>query len=330
VDERKEKEDALSTSQSKPWWARHRATARSDRGSEREPSEIDAHSEMEKIRKGLEAHREEVASWEATSQKRVADLLDGLSELWEGWESVSAKLSELQSRLKTAQREGLRAGDAQTQVAAELSAERDALAQTRQELDRARTGLVETRRRLETVERERDTLTRTQETLTKTSADLAEARRELEQAERRHVADQEQARREMKQLRAESDRLEHARREFEAAPSATVSDDEVAELKAELEKTQARLKSRKEQCASLERETEQNLVVICDFRVKVNRLEMKVEEKKEERRTKVRKILDKVHAELDHAGAPRGKEVSFGERIRWLKERIEDLEASLR
>ena len=134
----------------------------------------------------------------------------------------------------------------------------------------------------------------------------------------------------MEQLRAECDRLERARRELEAAPSATVSDDEVVELKAELEKTQARLKSRKEQCASLERETEQNLVVICDFRVKVNRLEKKVEEKKEERRTKVRKILDKVHAELDAAGAPQGDEVSFGERIRWLKQRIEKLKAPRR
>ena len=70
--------------------------------------------------------------------------------------------------------------------------------------------------------------------------------------------------------------------------------------------------------------------MICDYRVKVNRLEEKVEETKDERRNKVRKILDKVHDELDGAGVPRGKEVSFGERIRWLKERIEDLEASLR
>ncbi len=325
MDEHQKKEGALESHQSKLWWARHRVqrTPRSDHGSEREPTEIDAHAEMEKIRKGLEAHREEVAHWEASSKKRVAELLDGLGELWEGWETVSAKLSELQSRLKTAQREGERLGDARTRSASELSAEREALAH-------ARTELVETQRRLEAVARERDTLARAQETLTKTSADLAEARRELEQAERRNLADQEQARREMEQLRAECDRLERARRELEAAPSATVSDDEVVELKAELQKTQARLKSRKEQCASLERETEQNLVVICDFRVKVNRLEKKVEEKKEERRTKLRKILDKVHAELDAAGVPRGDEVSFGERIRWLKQRIEDLEASLR
>ena len=144
MDEHKKKQDALSSRQCKPWWVRHRAPARSDRGSEREPSEIDAQSEMEKIRRGLEAHLNDVAHWGALSKKRVVELLDGVGELWEGWESVSAKLSEFQSRLKTAQREGARYGDAQAHVSAELAEEREALA-------RVRTELVETHRRVEAV-----------------------------------------------------------------------------------------------------------------------------------------------------------------------------------
>jgi hypothetical protein len=62
---------------------------------------------------------------------------------------------------------------------------------------------------------------------------------------------------------------------------------------------------------------------MCDLRVQLNRLENDRDEAVRDRRKKVKKILSKVHDALDEAGAPGGKDLSYGERIRWLKNQLE-------
>ena len=48
----------------------------------------------------------------------------------------------------------------------------------------------------------------------------------------------------------------------------------------------------------------------------------KLEEAQKHERKRVRKILDKIHAALDDAGAPRGDDLSYSERIRRLKREL--------
>ncbi len=69
----------------------------------------------------------------------------------------------------------------------------------------------------------------------------------------------------------------------------------------------------------LNKEHEQNLVMLFDQRTKATRLEEKLEESEDHERARVKKIISKIHKELDAAGAPAGNDASFGERIRSLK-----------
>ena len=79
----------------------------------------------------------------------------------------------------------------------------------------------------------------------------------------------------------------------------------------------------RKECEALHKRAEDNLVELCDLRVQLNRLENERDDAQDERRKKIKKILSKVHAALDEAGAPRGEDLSFGERIRWLKKQLE-------
>ena len=73
----------------------------------------------------------------------------------------------------------------------------------------------------------------------------------------------------------------------------------------------------------LNKRAEESLVEMCDLRVQLNRLENDRDDARRERRKRVKKILSRVHAALDEAGAPRGEDLSYGERIRWLKKQLE-------
>ena len=71
--------------------------------------------------------------------------------------------------------------------------------------------------------------------------------------------------------------------------------------------------------AKLEKEHEENMVMLFDQRTKATRLEEKLDEIEDKGRARVKKIIAKVHAALDEIGAPNAGDDSYGERIRSLK-----------
>ena len=75
------------------------------------------------------------------------------------------------------------------------------------------------------------------------------------------------------------------------------------------------------ECARLRKEYEEQLLLVCDLRVRENRLEQERDDASAYGRRKVRKIIDRVHEALDEAGVPREGDASYGERIRWLAAR---------
>jgi chromosome segregation ATPase len=91
-----------------------------------------------------------------------------------------------------------------------------------------------------------------------------------------------------------------------------------------------RVASLKRECAKAKKDAESSLLETCDLRVKVNRLEGELDETKRELKRKTKKILSKIHEDLDGVGAPSGEDLSFGQRIRRLGKRIAGLEDELR
>ena len=59
--------------------------------------------------------------------------------------------------------------------------------------------------------------------------------------------------------------------------------------------------------------------------MKLNRLEKERDEASEHGKKKLRSALEKIHDALDAAGAPKGDDLSYGDRIRWLGAQLEQL-----
>ena len=98
------------------------------------------------------------------------------------------------------------------------------------------------------------------------------------------------------------------------------------ELFGEIKETASRdprrelLAAARERIAVLEKEAETDLVLVCDLRARINRLEEERDDEAHKARSRMKRILTHIHEELDRIGAPKGEDLSFGERIRRLRE----------
>ncbi|MHC4338793.1 MAG: hypothetical protein ACYSX0_01085 [Planctomycetota bacterium] len=273
----------------------------------------------------LEQDREERADpdppdagvdWEGSLLQKVTDLLDSLEEMRARWGTLNRRLLEAEEDLRRAEREGAGREVELERVSSELEnlrAERDALASAGAELAATSDALHDARRRLETIERERDELREAHEKAASLRERLVESERERgELSGAKELADSVQA-----ELQETSQQLSAVKRER----------DTLAEAVRGMEETRDRIENLERECTKAKKAAEESLLEACDLRVKVNKLEGALDEANRAARKKSKKILSKIHESLDDAGAPTGDEMSFGERIRRLKQRIEELEA---
>lgn len=268
---------------------------------------------LDALRSGIESYPAEPGSWEAACLKSVADLLDGLEKVRLDRDETARRLTALQSEVIELKEErdrvqqDLEDRNREGPAAVALQAERDELLRSLEEAvaerDAARVvaeeraaetqalreqvaALVDIRDRLADMEREREEWDAALEKVQEHQAELEETKEQLALAER------------------ERDALAENVHDVEARKERAVE-----AIQNELEE--------------LRRAREESLVEACDLRVQANRLENDLEEERKNRQRKVKKILAKIHGELDAAGAPRGEDLSFGERIRWLKQQID-------
>jgi chromosome segregation ATPase len=271
---------------------------------------------FEQIRRDLNDYPNDLVNWEAACLKDMANLLESLERARSEWQSLSAQLAEartllaqeraIREELACARREAedLRARSGRAAVAeAAAAAALERLAETEGALvaARDRAGVAEaelarTRERLATAQRERDVLAENEQGCVELKAESADLRARLKRAER--------ARDELKEERERTASLE---RELERARERAV----VAE-------------GAEERLAAAKAESEAQMVLACDLRVRVNRLERERDEALAYGRKKLKKVIEKVHEALDEAGAPRGDDLSYGERLRWLVARFRD------
>lgn len=262
-------------------WAIRRAT-------EGSANAEDLRARMERLRREVATQRPGAADWEASVLDNLASLLESMDHARVGWESMAAELSDAHEHLRAADHERTRLEEAEAR-----------LERVQEELTIAR--------------QERDDLDEANRRLRETAAEAEDLRRELDaaraglEAHRREREAQEPMAREIAALR---ERLETARRER----------DLLAEERNAHTPLRSELLAARERIAALEKEAEQDLVLVCDLRARVNRLEEERDDTARKAREKVKRILAHIHEELDRIGAPKGEEMSFGERIRRLRE----------
>lgn len=258
---------------------------------------------FEQIRRDLDASPSDLVNWEASCLKDVASLLESLEKARSEWQALVARerrareeLDRTREQLATARREadalreqGGRTAFAESAAAAALErvAELERrVVDARAQAEAAETDLVKTRERLATVQRERDVLAENEQQCAGLKAEAAELRTRLKRAEGAR-----------KELQEERDRA--------------------AAIEKELDRTRREVQQAKKEC-------EQQMVLACDLGVKLNRLEKERDEAAEHGKKKLRAVLEKVHEALDAAGAPRGDDLSYGDRIRGLASRLEE------
>lgn len=267
---------------------------------------------FEQIRDGLDDSPGNLVNWEAACLKDVASLLESLERARAEWQSLSAQLGEAKAALAQEQRtreeldrvrehfmtarreaDALREQAGRTafaEAAAAAALERVAelerrLGDARAQAEIAEADVVRARERLATVQRERDVLAENEQQCADLKAETAELRTRLKRAE-------------------------GARKELQEERDRAVS------IERELERTRKEL-------AQAKKEGEAQMVLACELGVKVNRLEKEREDAAERGKQKLRATLEKIHKALDETGAPRGDDLSFSDRIRWLAARLE-------
>jgi chromosome segregation ATPase len=295
----------------------------------------DAQVELERLRADLEKYPTSLVDWEAACLRHMANLLDSLEQARSEWVTLSARLAEAEERLEDLRQERERLA----QEAGERERQRRELAEARAALEgaRHRTELLEAahaariesleettaelravRAELEEVKRERDVLAENARRSEDAQAELEEARRRVREIQRLREESEDKgrrlaltqdalvkARRDLEEASRDRQRLEEATRDGQAALA------RLAELEAEHQKVTSR--------------AEKSMLEVCELRVLANRLEIEKDEAKAQRKEKHKRLLEKIHQDLDEAGAPKGDEWSFGARIRWLRERIDEL-----
>jgi chromosome segregation ATPase len=263
-------------------WAIRRAT-------EDPQAEEDVRGRLEQLRQEVSAHRADAVEWEASLLDHLASLLDSMDHARLGWESMAAELSDAQRNLRAAGRERTKLDEAEAQLG-QVREELAIATHEREELEEANRRLREAVGEVEALRRERD------------------AAREACERERAAHGERDAALgREIETLR---DRLDTARRER----------DLLAEERDARENLRAELAAARERIAALEKEAEKDLVLVCDLRARVVRLEEERDDEARKGRQRVKRILARIHEELDRIGAPKGDELSFGERLRRLRE----------
>jgi chromosome segregation ATPase len=267
---------------------------------------------FEQIRRDLDDSPGNLVKWEAACLKDVASLLESLERARTEWQSLSSQLGEAKAALAQERRvhedldrareqltttrrdaDGLREQAGRTafaEAAAAAALERVSelerrVFDARAHTETAETDLVRTRERLVTVQRERDVLAENQQGTAELKAEAAELRTRLKRAE-------------------------GARKELEEER------DRAASIERELDRTRKDLVQAK-------KEGEEQMVLACDLRVKLNRLEKERDDAADHGKRKLRGVLEKVHEALDATGAPRGDDLSYGDRIRWLSTQLE-------
>ena len=282
------------------------------------------------------SHHADVASWEATVMKNVASLLDSLEVARKEWDTLSQRLAEAREKLSAA--EG-RVRDAEA-VASELSALRkDATTlkasrdEARTECDRLRAALDEARAELGTLRDARADREAELEKTQEAAARVQSLEEEIEQkAELLAVAQRdassmvrqrddaatklEQISATLERVRRERDLLAESGKDIASARD-RLADGEKARADAEM-----LAKKREDELARLRNECEQSMVLICDLRGRINRLEQEAHDASSAGKRKTKKILRKIHEALDAVGAPAGEEMSYGERLRRLVDKL--------
>ncbi|MGH7162632.1 MAG: hypothetical protein ACREID_04040, partial [Planctomycetota bacterium] len=164
----------------------------------------------------------------------------------------------------------------------------------------------------------------------------AEGRRRLEAAE----AELEQSRTRLQEVGRLREQIQAAQLRWESA-QAELRDTQghLAETAAERDRllvvararddSRAALAQAQARIKALQKDSDENIVLVCELRNQIGRIEKERDAAQERAAEKVKKILKKVHEELDAAGAPMAEEMSYGERIRLLHKRIATLEAAL-
>ena len=299
----------------------------------------DATPDSERLRQELRDAPRDLVDWEASCLKNIADLLDSLDRARVRWETLGQELKETEERLDRAQEERdlLAESHSDAQKAREeLRQVRGELEDIRRERDEVAADLVGVREQLEThLSAQHDDAVARREELAQATSDNAQLRDELETARRKQedAVDTERGLRDTVAKRnaehadlqgrlIEVDLALEDEREKNAGLEANARASGEAEQRAErAEQVEQRTT---EKLARVEAEHEQNLVLLFDVRTRAERLEEKLDDADSKTRKKVRRIIDKVHAELDAAGAPSDSETSYGERIRLLGELLRD------
>ncbi len=281
--------------------------------------------------------RADVATWEATVMKDVATLLDSLEIARTEWEALNARLGQAQTRLHAAEGRAASAEQVASEIASlkkdvasaqsALASEREARVAAELERDEARAQLEserETRQRASSaatgeLELVRQQAAEADDELERKAEELALAQRGREKANALAstlTSELDQLRAEFGTVRRERDLLAESGKDMaSAAERIAATDREREEAEEFASKQQAEIQR-------LTTESEQNLVLICDLRSRINRIETQRDEATSTARRKTKKILRKIHESLDAVGAPAGEEMSYGERIRRLVDKL--------
>jgi len=284
---------------------------------------------FEHARDGLEEPQGNVVNWEAACLKDVASLLESLERARAEWQSLAGQLGEAKAalaqerrvreeldraheQLVAARRQGddLREQAGRTafaEAAAAAAMERVAelerrVSDARAQAETAEAELVRTRERLGTLQRERDVLAENEQDCAGLKAETAELRTRLKRAEGAR-----------KELEEERERAASIERELDRSRERLVAAEQAQA---------ARVQALERDLLLARKEGEEQMLLVCDLRVKLNRLEKERDDAAERGKKKLRATLEKIHEALDATGAPRGEEFSYGDRIRWLAARF--------
>ena len=299
-----------------------------------------APDDLQRIRDDLESFQTQLAGWEASCLKSVADLLDNLEAARTSWRSLreecdqaGAQRTRVEDQLVAARREidGLRTErDVAVEERQRLATRMEEVAQSLVETEQKRATLKELSDKLNaaaeeaqqariTAETERDEArARTDETVAAQFAAATSAEKRITDLEELVTAAQ-------AGKTAAEERLADVARERDALIAEATT---VPAMREQLDEAGAKLDVLQRECEQLRHETEDQLLQVCDLRVSLNRLETQRDEARVESKRKVKKILTRIHDALDEAGAPRGDDLSYGERVRRLTQRatIDDSE----
>jgi len=279
----------------------------------------------------LRRERDHATTAETEVRRSMDDLLSEVARKRTDLEEARADVIGLEARLKAAEESRAQL----EQSRADVAAAQGELANSQKTADELRTGRDAAKADHDALRNDHDELRQSLEAARRELAVSREQVAELEAAAASIQADGAVA----LERDAASVELQAAREEIETLRTGlTESRDELQELMGERDEAAGTAADRdhlqqdyealQRKFAKLKLGEQDYIVQVCDFRTRVNRLEKECDDAARERKHKVKKVLRKVHHALDDAGAPGEPNVSFGERIRWLKQRIDELSSS--